>query len=115
MYRKKSINCKKSLHGERNKYMVDRIIEHTGKGARIVSFMHYWHARTRSSIEPGIKILLQKKGLSPIFISLVGGPGKPAFPTAIDARNDHQDQTRFYVKGIGADRADYIVHLPQLK
>jgi len=108
-------NCKISTHGERNKYMVERIIEHTKKGAKIVSFMQYWHARSRNrSYETGIKKLLRAKGLSPIFISLVGGSDGAAFPTAIAAKNENLGQTRFVVKGRGtADREDYIVHLPQ--
>ncbi len=103
-------NCQTSSHAARNQYMVDVITSHVNKGAKIVAFMQYWHLRTREAYEPGMKVLLQKNKLSPIFISLVGGPGEPGFPTAIKAAEDNKSDTRFYVKGLGADREDYIIH-----
>ncbi|VAW67509.1 hypothetical protein MNBD_GAMMA10-1946 [hydrothermal vent metagenome] len=54
-------NCKTSSHAARNTHMTEQIIKHINQGAKIATFMQYWHARTRSAIEPGIKILLQKK------------------------------------------------------
>jgi len=112
---KKLENCQTSSHAARNTHMTEQIVKHVNKGAKIAAFMQYWHVRTRKTYEPGIKTLLQKKKLSPVFISLVGGSTSPAFPTAIDAKKEQLEKTRFYVKGIGSDREDYIIHSPQLK
>lgn len=127
--------CANSSHLERNKVWTNLMHDLAQKGARIVAFMHHWHAVENLYFETGVKELLAQKNIKSATIRMIHpnvyiNTAKSRCMTQEESKNEGiagmwpvitqayekgVKHERFYVKGelsAWSRGEDYIVYLP---